>query len=527
MNTKNITLITLLFIFIIGSLFLFKKQNFNKSRPSNEFRFVITSEPPSLDWSLATDNVSADILFNIMEGLIQLDEKLEVQPALAERWEISPNGKRYIFYLRKDALWSDGKPLLAQHFIEGWERLLNPATAAEYAYFLFDVKNAQNYNAKRITDFKQVGIHAKDDHTLVIDLWHPASYFLKLLFFWATFPLRKEVIEQFKDQWTEPKHIVTSGPFKLKVWKHDDKVILEPNPYYYGEKPKITATAYVINEDSTALSLYDTNKVDLIRRIPPLVMSQYKNKADYYSFPFLRGYYYGFNTQKKPFDDVRVRKAFSMAIDRNQLPEILEGNQIPTSSWIPKGMFGYEESMGLKFDPKKAKTLLTQAGFPEAKFFPKVQMFYDTRDDNKIIAEFLHQQWKQHINIDIEIHNQEWKVHLKQLQTDAPHLWRLGWGADFPDPDNFMNLFTSYSGNNLTRWKNVRYDQLIAEGAKELNPKKRLALYRKAQMILTEEEVPIMPLFIESQNVLIKPWIKGYSLNAMATNILKNIEIKH
>ncbi|MBI3019667.1 MAG: peptide ABC transporter substrate-binding protein [Deltaproteobacteria bacterium] len=514
-------------ILLMAGLIFYAKPWSKKSLPVNEFRFVIASEPPTLDWSLATDNVSADIIFNLMEGLVQYDADLNVQPALAEKWDISKDGLRYTFYLKKDVVWSDGNPLTAYDFVYGWQRLLDPKTASEYAYFLFDVKNAQDYNSKKLSDFNQVGVHAKDDHTLVVDLWHPASYFLTLHAFWATFPLRKDIVEKFgSPQWTEPATIVTCGPFKLKAWEHDYKVILEANPLYYGAKPKIqTATAYIINEDSTALSLYETGKVDLIRRIPPLLIARYKNHPDHRSGPFLRGYYYGMNVLKKPFSDVRVRKAFSMAIDRTQLTALLQGNQIPTTSWVPKGMLGYEPEVGLKFDLDKARLLLAQAGYPNARGFPQINMAYDTRDDNKVIAENLQQQWKQNLNIDLGIENQEWKVYIKQLQTDAPPLWRLGWGADFPDPDNFLNLFTSYSGNNLTRWKNKSYDAFIEAGAKEQEPSKRLAIYHKAQKILTEEEVPIIPLFIDAQNVLIKPYITGYSLNAMAINILKNVEI--
>ncbi|HBQ22070.1 MAG TPA: oligopeptide-binding protein oppA [Deltaproteobacteria bacterium] len=522
---KKIYGIILALIILVIAWNFFGPKKFH-SHPEKEFRFVIASEPPTLDWSLATDNVSADILFNLMEGLIQFDSDLNVKPALAERWDISSDGKRYTFHLRSDALWTDGKPILASHFVDGWERLLNPKTASDYAYFLFDVKNAKEYNAGKLTDFDTVGIHAQDDHTLVVDLWHPASYFLKIPFFWVTFPIRKDIIEQFKDAWTDPKNIVTCGPFRLKEWKHDYSVTLEANPSYYGEKPKIsTATAYIINEDSTALSLYDTNKVDLIRRIPPLLISHYKNLADYKNSPFLRGYYYGMNVKKKPFTDSRIRKAFSLAIDRSQLSTILQGNQIPTSSWIPKGMFGYDETIGLKFDKEKAQLLLAQAGYPKGEHFPSIKMVYDTRDDNKIIAEFLQSQWKEHLNVTVSIDNQEWKVHLKMLETNPPELWRLGWGADFPDPDNFMNLFTSYSGNNHTQWKNKEYDQLIEEAAKELDSQKRLTLYQKAQHLLTEEDVPIIPLFIDSQNVLLKSYVKGYTLNPMSNNILKNISI--
>ena len=180
----------------------------------------------------------------------------------------------------------------------------------------------------------------------------------------------------------------------------------------------------------------------------------------------------------------------------------------------------------LQFNPQKAQLLLAQAGYPKGENFPEVTIVYDSRDDNKVVAENLQQQWKKNLNVKLFLENQEWKVHLRQLRDDAPHLWRLGWGADFPDPDNFLNLFTSYSGNNLTRWKNQRYDKLIELGASEMDPQKRLSYYKEAQEILTEKDVPIISLFMEAQNILLKPYVKGYHINAMGNTILKDVEIR-
>ena len=517
--------IVVISMIVMGYLMITSKDS---RHPTDDFRFRVTSEPPSLDWSLATDHVSKDFLFNIMDGLIQYDENLNVKPALAERWDVSRNGKRYTFHLRKDVVWTDGKALTAHDFVYGWQRLLNPKTGAEYAYFLFDVENAQEYNRGEITDFNKVGVHAADNDTLVVDLWHPASYFITIHQFWVTYPMRKDIIDKHGNRWTEPEHITTLGPFKLKSWEHDYRIILEANPRYWGPKPKVkTVTAYIVNEDSTALSLYETGKLDIIREIPPLVISKYLNHPDHQTAPYLRGYYYGFNVEKKPFDDIRVRKAFAMAIDRSQFPKILGGNQIPITSWVPKGMPGYEPTVGLEFNKSKAQKLLAEAGYPHGQGFPTFQLVYDSRDDNKVVAENLQNQLKDTLNVNPEIINQEWKIHLKQLTYDAPHFWRLGWGADFPDPDNFLNLFTSHSGNNHTRWKNSEYDKLIAAAASEYNLKKRLTIYKKAQQILTEKDVPIIPLFLESLNFLIKPYIEGYIMDAMATHNLRHVSVSH
>lgn len=490
------------------------------------FRFVVPSEPPTLDWSLATDHVSADILVNLMEGLVIFDKDLKPQPAMAENWEISPDGKTYTFNLRKNIKWSDGKHLTANDFYYSWKRLLDRKTAAEYAYFLFDVKNAQNFNSGKLKDFSKVGLKVIDDNTFQVELSHPASYFINVPTFWVTFPMRKDVVEKFGHNWTDPKNIVTAGPFLLSDWKHDSKLVLTKNPNYYGILPKSEKIeALIVNEDTTAISLFETDKVQLIRRIPPLELQRFKNKSDYVNSPYLRGYYYGFNVNKPPFDNPKVRQAFSYAIDRGQIVTILKGGQIPATSWVPKGMFGYEPEVGIGFNPQKAKALLAQAGYPEGKGLPPITLYFDSRDDNRLVAEKVQSLWKEHLGVDVNLENSEWKVYLKQLQNDAPQIWRLGWGADYPDPHNFLELFTSYSGNNNTHWKNKEYDSLIENGSKEFDLNRRKEIYKKAQFILTEKDVPIMPLFYEAQNILIKDYVKGFEPNAMNILILKNVEL--
>ncbi|HLB59972.1 MAG TPA: peptide ABC transporter substrate-binding protein, partial [Bdellovibrionota bacterium] len=506
-------------LFIMGALSLLLVFNSGcTKKTSNEdgvFRFVITTEPPSLDWSLATDHVSADILFNIMEGLVIFNKDLQVQPAMAERWTVSDDGKTYTFYLRKNIQWTDGKPLTAHDFAYSWRRLLEPKTAAEYAYFLFDVENAEDFNSGKLKDFSKVGVKALDNQTFQVRLKNPASYFINVPTFWVTFPMRQDIVEKFGDRWTDPSNMVTVGPFRLAEWKHDSKLTLTRNPTYYGNpSASEKVEALIVNDDTTAVSLFETDKVHYLRRIPPLEMDRLKGKPEFKNFPYLRGYYYGFNTQKPPFNNLKVRQAFSYAIDRSQIPTLLKGGQIPTTSWVPKGMFGYEPQVGIGYDPKKAKQLLAEGGFPNGKGLPEITISFDSRDDNKLIAEFIQSQWREHLGVEVTMTQSEWKVYLRQLQLDTPQVWRLGWGADYPDPHNFLEIFTSYSGNNHTHWKNPTYDQLIAKGASELDPNKRIQVYKEAQVILTEKDVPMVPLFNEAQNMLLKTYVKGLEPNA-------------
>lgn len=518
-------------IFLAPLLFL-SMVFFAERKPAREpdtksvFRMNITSEPPTLDWSLATDNVSIRVIENLMEGLAEYDEQLRPQPAIAEQWDVSSDGLRYLFHLRDDVFWTDGRRVTAHDFEYSWKRLLDPKTASEYAYFLYDIRNAAEYNGGEIKDPDQVGVRALDEKTLQVELKKPAVYFPSITTFTATFPLRRDVIERYGDRWTEPAHLITCGPFRLNEWRHEYRLILEANDRYYRGRPALDwVMFYVVEEETTALTLYETGDLDRVA-LPPVAIPRYQNHPDYIHAPFLRGYYYGFNTEKPPFNDVRVRQAFSMAVDRSEIPRILKGGEIPATSWIPEGMFGHNPKIGLGFNPEKAKALLAETGHPGGAGLPPVTLAFNTDPTNRLIAENIQAQWKRNLGVSVELDNMEWKVYLKRLRDDTPQIFRLGWGADYPDPDNFMNLFTGTSGNNYTRWKSGDYDRLISEAASEPDESKRRAFYDETQRILTEREVPIMPLFFAAQNLLIKPSIQGLKVNAMDLLYLKQVRSK-
>lgn len=491
-----------------------------------EFHMRIETEPPTLDWNLATDYVSINVLYHLIEGLAEYNDKLEPVPSLAS-WKVSKDGKTYTYTLKPGLKWSDGVPLTAQHFWDSWERTLNPKTASGYAYFLFDVVGAKEYNDGSLKDMSQLGIKVVDDRTFVVTLKKAATYFATIPAFTVTFPIRKDIIEKYGRKWTEPENMVVTGPFKLAEWKHDARIELVPNPNYRGPKPKLEkVTAYIVKEDATAISMFETGKLSYLSRLPALEIDRLKKNPGYRSLPYLRGYYYGFNVTKPPFNDVRVRKAFAHAIDRSQVVSLLRGGQSVTMSWIPKGMLGYNAKIGLGFDPERAKALLAEAGFPGGKGFPAITFMFDTRDDNKMIAERLQDQWQKTLGVKLSAQNEEWKVYLGRLRAEAPPLFRHGWGADFPDPDNFMNMFTSYSGNNFTKWKNNSFDAIVESAAGEASPSKRVALYSKAQKILTEEEVAIVPLFIDAINVLVDPKVKGLQIDSLGLLKIHRVEMQ-
>ncbi len=487
-------------------------------------RINLGTEPPTLDWTRATDSVSITVIEQLMRGLTRLGPNLQPVPALAERWEVSDDGRTYTFHLRDGVRWSDGAPLEAEHFVYAWRRLLDPATAAEYAYFLFPVKGAHDYNSGRLRDPEGIGVRALDALTLEVELERPLVYFPSITTFMVTFPARRDVIETHGEAWTEPENLVTLGPFRLASWEHEYKIVLRPYDAYFEGRPALERiVAYMVNEGSTALILFEQGILDLVR-VPPLEIRRFVDRPGYRRIAALRGYYYGFNTKLPPFDDARVRRAFSMAVDRSELPKILRGGEIAASYWIPPGMPHFNPRIGLSFDPEGARRLLAEAGVdPET--LPPVRVVYNTDQTHRLVAQNMQEQWQRNLGVRVELQSREWKVFLRELATQPPPVYRLGWGADYPDPDNFMNLFTSYSANNHTGWGNPRYDRLVEQAATERDATVRQRLYDEAQRILVEGDAPIAPLFVSAINLLVDDRVRNFEPNSMDLWFFEGVEV--
>ena len=473
----------------------------------------IGTEPPTLDWSLATDVTSFTIIDNIMDGLTAFDEKYEPIPALAQSWGISEDGKTYTFKIRGKVSWTDGVPLKAGDFIYSWKRILKPETAGSYAYFLFDIQNARKFNSGEIKDFSKVGVKAPDDRTLIVTLERPRAYFLNLVTFMSTFPMRKDIAEKYGTKWTEAPNIVTLGPYKLKEWKHHEEVLIEEYENYWGEKPKSAKKVKMIMNENpvSTLALYESGELDFLdsKGIPLLEVPRLVKLPDFKQSVVFRNNYIGFNTKKAPFDNPLVRKAFASSIDRKSLAGLLQGAGVPITSWIPIDMLAYNPRIGLPFDAQKARKFLEMAGYPNGKDFPQTTFLYPDTGNNRIVAEAFQGMWKEHLGIEVKLVNQEWTVYLSTLRTDPPPVFRAGWQADFPDPHNFMNLFECGSGNNRTGWCSPEYDRLVEKAAGILDRKQRTGLYNSAQRILAETGVPIVPYLNSVQQNMIKPYVKG------------------
>ncbi len=489
------------------------------------FRMNLAAEPPTLDPTLCTDNVSLRALTNLMEGLTAYDADLRTIPAAAARWERLDGGRRVRFHLRPDGRWSDGRPVTARDFEYSWKRLLDPATAAEYAYFLFDVEGAQEYNARKTTDPSTVGVTAIDERTLEVRLRRPVVFFPTITTFAVLFPVRADVIARHGDGWTEPGRFVGNGPYTLTGWRHEYKVTLAPNPRFRRPPRSDGVSFFMVNERTVELALYERGDLDFAF-LAPLDIPRFERHPDFRRKPMLRADYYGFNCRRPPFGDPRVRCAFSRAIDRSVFPRVLHGGEIPMTSWIPPGMLAHERSIGLAFDPGRARRDLADAGFPGGRGFPEVEVAYNAAEETKLVAESLQSQWREALGVRVRLRQVEWKAYLKEISTDPPGIWRLGWGADYPDPDNFMNLFTASSGQNHTGWSSARFDALVAAAAVETGPEKRKALYDDAQRILCETDAPIMPLYCRAQNFLVSPRVRGLAINAMDYLYLADVRVE-
>ena len=520
----------LIFLSCFLSACFVKKQSFYTNHNLKEtFRYPIVSEPPTLDWNKSTDTTSSLVIQNIMEGLAEYDfskKYVQLKPALAEYWSSSADKKIWTFHLKKNVLWTDGKKLQSQDFISAWERLLNPKTGSEYAYFLFSIKKAQEYNQGLIKDFQEVGVKIGKQGELIVELKKGLFYFPYLLTHPSTFPIRKDIISQKKSLWTEPQNIVTLGPYKLSRWDHDKALILTKNDGYYGRKPSVQKLVlYIIPDETTIMNLYSGGLLDVARPLLSRDLPFLKKRKDHYTNSSLSLYYYGFNVVAESLKNPKMRQAIVHAINREEIVKLLNRGDKLLKSWIPEGLLAYNPSLGLDFDPQKAKRLIKQMGYTEVSKPPKIQIFYNSTADHKMIAENIQSQLKKNIGLNVELSSQEWKTYLHRLKTKEVELFRLGWLADYPDPNNFMNLMTSFSENNHTGWKNKKFDKLIEQAMTTEDSSQRKKLYDQAQKLLLEEETAVFPIFTTVSHLLISPRIKNFPLNVMSYILFKNIEI--
>ena len=523
---KIITLATAWFIAINLSGCSDQPNNVTAGNLSGTLHWGNGTEPQSLDPHIATGVPEHHIISALMEGLVYKDkETLEPRPGVAKAWDISEDGRVYTFYLRENARWSNGDPHNAHDYVWSWWRALQPALGNLYAYMYFPIENAKAYYDGEIDDFAMVGVKALDDFTLEVRLANPTPYFLQLLDHYSTFPVHQATVEKFgtADQrgtrWTYEGNIVGNGAFQLKEWKINRRITVERNPYYWNAK----------NVGLNEIVFYPTENVTTEERmfragqlhysgVPSDKIATYKeaNNPALRIQPYLGTYFYRLNVNTPHLKDKRVRQALGMTIDRQLLiSQITKGGQIPAYSITPPGTMGYYPESDLKFDPEIAKRLMAEAGYANGEGFPTTEILYNTSEGHRKIAVAIQQMWKEHLNIDVTLLNQEWKVYLDTVSGRNYQIARAGWIGDYVDPNNFLDMFICGGGNNRTNWCNADYDQLILEqGPSAKSHKARLAIFKRAEKMLMDD-MPVIPIYIYTSNNLVHPSVKNFTNNIL------------
>lgn len=522
---KNTLVLISLALFLLALVCIFSPLQ-NQSKPSSSedtFRMNLGTEPPTLDPALASDVVSITVINSIYRGLVTYDSQLKLKPEIAQTWKVSADGKHYTFYLRKGLKWSDGKPLIAQDFYDAIHRNLNPKTAAPYAFFLYYLKNGEKYYQGKIKNFSQVGVKVIRANQLEFTLEKPCPFFINLLATSVYFPIRKDLIHRYKEQFVEPEHFVGNGPYLLGKWQHEDSIRLDTNPNYWGKPPKNEhVEMLMIAEPSTSLMMYESGELDFAETassLPIKEVRRLKGRKDFHFLPLHGIAYIGFNVKRPPVNNPLVRQALSLAIDKNYFPKLFQSAEVPTNTFISKGLFGHNENQGLAFNTQKAQALLTKAGYPNGQNFPKTEFWISASSaESNQLVEIVQYQWRKNLNIDITIQRADWKVYLKKLTDDPPAIWRLQWYIDYPDPDSYLTVFISESGNNYSQWKNKQYDQWVKLAGQSNNKTLRQNLYNQAQRKLLANDTVLIPLYVIPKNYLLNPNKKGVFMSPM--NIL-------
>jgi oligopeptide transport system substrate-binding protein len=475
------------------------------------------AEPKTLDPHKMTGVPEHRIAMAMFEGLVNMHPAtLQPIPGCAEWWESNADGTVYTFHLRPKMTWSNGDPLTAADFVWSWQRALEPETLSQYADMFFAVEGAEDFNTGKTKDFGKVGVKALDPMTLQVTLHAPTAYFLELLAHETLMPLHRATVEKFGAEWTKPEHIVSNGPFTLATWRLRDAVELKKNPRYWNagivRLEKIVAKA--IDDLDTSMNEFKTGGVDWIDTVPAKRVEEGQADPDYYATPYLGSYFYRINVTRKPMDDPRVRRALNLAINKTEVCEkVLKAGQIPAMGLVPPNMRGYTTLEGLAYDPKKARALLAEAGFPDGKDFPEVELLYNNNETHKTVAEVITSMWRETLGVRVRLAQREWQAYLEDQKNMNYQIARAAWIGDYCDPNTFLDMFVTGRGNNETGWSNKKYDDLLAAATRETDMKRRMDLLHQAEVILCAEDLPILPIYYYVNQGMLRSRVKGWHEN--------------
>lgn len=492
------------------------------------------AEPKTLDPQRATGVTENKVISALIEGLIAYhptDDNLP-DPGVAERWEPNADASEWTFYLRSDAVWSNGDPVTAQDFVYSYKRMLDPAWPGEYGQMLYVLRNARAYKEGALADFGEVGVRAVDDKTLRLELVGPTPYFLNMLKHYSWFPVHPGTIEahggalDLTEDWTLPANFVGNGPFVLSEWRPNQYIKVTKNPLYWDrDRLRLEAIYFFpIEDDNTERRMFDSGLLHLTSTVPTndIPVLRERQPDIIHIDDYLGTYFFRFNVTRPPLDDPRVREALTFAIDRQQLVDkVTLGDQKPAHAYVPAGFNGYPSPDRISHDPERARARLAEAGYPGGEGFPTLYLLFNTSEGHRKIAEAIVAMWNETLGINMQLENKEWKVYLDAQSTLNYDVSRSGWIGDYMDPITFLEMFTTGNGNNDTGWSNARYDALIEQAYRSTTGEEHFRLLLEAESILLDE-LPIAPLYWYT-----RIYLKDARLRGWEPKLLDNHPYKH
>jgi oligopeptide transport system substrate-binding protein len=491
-------------------------------------------EPGTLDPHLAEESASGQIVRDLYEGLTAEAADSAIVPGVARAWELDAAGTSYTFHLREDASWSNGEPVVAADFVFALRRSLNPETAAPLAEMLWPIRNARAISEQRMP-VADLGVRAIDSSTLVIELESPTPYFLALLANPIAFPVHEATLAEHGRRFARPGVKVSNGAYRLTEWMMQSHVRLDRNEHYWERDAVDIDTVYFhVTEDvNSEFNRFRAGELDFTFQVPN---SQFhwsrENLGDQLkSDPYLSTYFLLLNFRSAGIDDVRVRKALSLVIDREVLAQRVVGTgERPAYAFVPDSMPGYP---GVRYEwadwpmerrIEEARRLMTQAGYGAGKPF-RPEFHYNTSENHRRIAVAVASMWREHLGVEASVLNMEWKA-LMQLRRDTAgwQVLRFGWVADYADPNAFLELLTSGHGQNTLGWSNPEYDRTLAEANLESDPVLRAQLLGEAEKLMLED-YPLIPLFFSVNKRLVRQNVRGYQANLMNRTYTRHLRI--
>jgi oligopeptide transport system substrate-binding protein len=499
-------------------------------KANNEVVLSLGGDPKTLDPGQIVDVISNRATMSILRGLTVLDQDARPRPDIAERWDISEDGKTYDFYLR-DSKWTNGDPVTAGDFVYAWTRRnLDPAFASEYAYMLFFIEGAQKYFEKKVLEPEAepdaVAVEAVGPRHLRVRLNAPAPFFAQLVAHHAYFPVHPETDRSNPNWAIRADSYVGNGPFRLVEFVPGDHLTaVRHDGYWDAANVAMNQLKFrFIEEETTERIAIETGEVDGTYLAPRPDLEQLKDSGMLRLVPLTGTYYINFNVPVPELADVRVRKALTLAIDRRSIVEnVARAGEQPAFGFVPPTL--YEGDVEPLFEDarfEEARQHLAEAGYPGGEGFPKLKYLYNTLELHRSVAQVIQETWKKELGIEIELENQEFRVVIENRNQGNFQMARNGWVADFADPANFLEIFLSYSGNNNSHWKNEAYDALIERARTEPDPVRRLSILREAETLLIEAW-PIAPLFHYTHPYLCAPDLAGYDVTPMDTINVANL----